>query len=63
MDAKKCDTCGKFYERYGGTRTTEFNTMFLFAVTRSNNEIARKEYDLCPECMKKIQDVLKGGRE
>lgn len=62
MNAKKCDACGKFYELYG-RRSGEYNTVVAYQVNARGTETEHKKYDLCPECMKKVQEVLKGGRE
>ena len=51
MRAMKCDRCGKFYEEHDGMLVdTELKRGFLER---------RKIYDLCPECMKELEDFLK----
>ena len=62
MNAKKCDACGKLYEHYG-KKTDDYNAVVLVMVNNSNSVRGRKDYDLCPECMKKVLEILKGGRE
>lgn len=50
MRAMKCDRCGKFYEEHEGMLVdTELKRGFLER---------RKTYDLCPECMKELEDFL-----
>lgn len=52
MRAMKCDRCGKFYEEHEGMLVdTELNRIYLRD---------RKTYDLCPECMKELENFLKG---
>lgn len=46
----KCDRCGKIYEEHKGmTVDTELARIYL------KN---RKTYDLCPDCMKELEDFL-----
>lgn len=62
MNAKKCDACGKFYEHYGNKRG-EYNTLYMQVNSKRGSEIECVAYDLCPECMEKVRETLKGGRE
>lgn len=63
--AKKCDRCGKLFEHYDGSK--EFkegeraNAVFLIDRDLDNKYWGRKSYDLCPECMKKLENFVKGG--
>lgn len=57
MDAKKCDRCGRFYEKYGGDKQAN-------AVRKINNDTAilctcEKTYEVCPECMRDFESWLK----
>ena len=64
MRARKCDRCGKLYESYAGSKDfkTNGNANGLLTIDRDmdNKYWSRKTYDLCPECMKKLQTFLKG---
>ena len=52
MRAMKCDRCGKIYKEHEGmTVDTELARIYLKD---------RKTYDLCPDCMKELEDFLKG---
>ena len=61
--AKKCDRCGKFYEYYAG-RNTEFkksgksNGLVLLDYDTKGGYWVNKSYDLCPECMRKLEAFL-----
>lgn len=65
MRAKKCDRCGKLFEHYDGIKefknTEKANALLLIDETLIINTGVRKSYDLCPECMKKLEDFLRGG--
>lgn len=65
MRAKKCDRCGKLFEHYDGIKefknTEKANALLLIDRDLDNKYWSRKSYDLCPECMKKLEDFLKGG--
>ena len=50
MRAMKCDRCGKFYEEHEG--------MLVDTVLKRKYWRDRKTYDLCPECMKELEDFL-----
>lgn len=64
MRAMKCDRCGKLYEHYDGSETFEktekANAVFLIDRDLDKKHWPRKTYDLCPECMRKFEDFLKG---
>ena len=46
-----CDRCGKIYKEHEGmTVDTELARIYLKD---------RKTYDLCPECMKELEDFFK----
>lgn len=65
MRAKKCDKCGKLYEHYDGNKefknTERANAVFLIDRDLDNKHWSRKTYDLCPDCMKKLEEFLNGG--
>lgn len=67
MRAKKCDRYGKLFEHYDGNKefknTEKANGFILIDRDLDNKYWGRKDYDLCPECMKKLEDFLKGGEE
>ena len=62
MQAMKCDRCGKFYEHYAGSKifyeTTKANAVSLIDIDLERKHYSRKTYDLCPECMKELEDFL-----
>ena len=54
MRAMKCDRRGKIYKEHEGmTVDTELARIYLKD---------RKTYDLCPDCMKDLEDFLVGTR-
>ena len=63
MRAKNCDRCGKLFEHYDGfkefKKTEKANALFLIDRDLNNNYWKRKDYDLCPECMAKLEQFLK----
>lgn len=65
MRAKKCDRCGKLFEHYDGVKefknTEKANALYLIDRDLDNKYWGRKSYDLCSECMKKLENFLKGG--
>ena len=62
MRAKKCDRCGKLFEHYDGAKefkhTERANAILLIDRDLDNKYWSRKSYDLCPECMKIIEELL-----
>lgn len=62
MRAKKCDRCGKLFEHYDGNKkfrnTEKANAILLIDRDLDNKYWARKSYDLCPDCMKMIEELL-----
>ena len=62
MRAKKCDRCGKLFEHYDGAKefkhTERANAILLIDRDLDNKYWSRKSYDLCPECMKMIEELL-----
>ena len=65
MRAMKCDRCGKFYNYYEGGKTfkdtEKANAVVLIDRDSERDYSSRKIYDLCPDCMKELEDFLKGG--
>lgn len=58
-DAKKCDRCGAYYDKYGDRDHAN-------AICVENDDFAGKvpcdkKYDLCPSCMAFIHEWLKNG--
>lgn len=64
MRAMKCDRCGKLYEHYDGNKafkeTEKANAISLIDRDLDKEYYSRKTYDLCPDCMRKFEDFLKG---
>lgn len=61
MDAKKCDRCGAFYDRYGTkTQATEIR---LINGDTCNKCACDKAYELCPECMKEVETWINAKRD
>lgn len=61
MDAKKCDRCGKFYDEYNVKDEQSPNSFRLLRKTENRVNYKLDEYDLCPECMAKLQEWLQKG--
>ena len=62
-DAKKCDICGTYYDRYntskaGGVCPNQIT--FQQETTTSVNDF--KTYDACPNCLKDIADFIESRR-
>ena len=55
MIAVKCDRCGKLYEN---PEYTQDITVSKYIHPYGNNQ-----YDLCPECQKKLEEFLKGEKQ
>lgn len=62
MQAMKCDRCGKFYAYYAGGKTfketEKANGLMFIDMDLERKHWNRKIYDLCPKCMKKLEDFL-----
>ena len=62
MRAMKCDRCGKLYEHYDGSKqfknTEKANGLQLTDTDLNRNYWDRKSYDLCPDCMDKLEKFL-----
>ncbi len=62
--ARKCDRCGKFYEQYKGnevSKNEKANGLFLVDKDWNEEYYRRKVYDLCPDCMRKLESFSKGS--
>ena len=56
MDAKKCDRCGSFYEKYGNNLIA--NGVYVQNLDECSKCKCDKKYELCPRCMKSFEDWL-----
>lgn len=61
MNAKKCDRCGKFYDYYNGNKNKESANAIKFVENARDGVYGCSLYDLCPECMSKLQEWLMKG--
>lgn len=65
--AKKCDRCGKLYEYYSGN--TEFKNSerangVIFVDNDCNRQYwSRRSYDLCIDCMRKLEAFIKNEED
>lgn len=61
MDAKKCDRCGAFYDKYGSSKqATEIK---IINGDTCNRCACDKSYELCPECMREVETWINEKRE
>lgn len=65
-DAMKCDRCGKYYDYYfkrevSGKNVRSQNSISLYLKDDYGNLADKKCYDLCPECMAKLEEFLEGN--
>lgn len=70
--AYKCDACGKMYEHIPSDRLIEFkinsnnrrvkNVIVFTCLTNSGTEI-QESFDVCPDCLAKIVNIMRGGKE
>ncbi len=63
--ALMCDNCKVYFSykvlRYGLDKPTyEDLNNIAFSFTNENGQRLYRAYDICPECMKKVKDVLSG---
>lgn len=63
MRAKKCDRCGKLYEHYDGSKkfrdTEKANALILIDRDLDNKYWSHRSFDLCPDCMKRLEVFIK----
>lgn len=61
MNAKKCDRCKVLYEEYNAkSYDADPNCLGLYQGESGGIYYLLKRIDLCPECMAKLQEWLKG---
>lgn len=54
--ARKCDICGKFYERYNERPDPKNTNAIMFVnITANGNYCDNSTADCCPECMSFIR--------
>lgn len=66
MQAKKCDRCGRFYENYDGRKAfhkSQSNSLSLRDTDCEGKFWKRDRFDLCEDCMTKLESFLYGGAE
>lgn len=66
MLARKCDRCGRLYEPYDGRKVfpkSEANSLALKDTDCKGNSWRRGFFDLCEDCMAKLETFLYGGDE
>ena len=62
MIARKCNRCGKLYERYNETRNPKKANGFRFLNIDINQDAYQHEkLDLCPECMEELHAWFKNA--
>lgn len=65
--AMKCNRCGKFYACYDGNieiKNSELsNGVILTNKDLDNGYWERKSYDLCPDCMRKLEIFIKNDAD
>lgn len=58
-NAKKCDICGKLYEKYNGNKGDNgYNTIELTRVSFEGHIANFDTMDCCPNCMNAILDLI-----
>lgn len=55
LNGYKCDACGKFYER---NEEKDKNGLPATGIGILNIKLGITRYDLCDECLKKVQDIV-----
>lgn len=57
MNARKCDRCGKFYEKYGikSGCSNKPNGILYATLYDDHTYYSSKSFDLCPECMDELK--------
>ena len=66
MKAKKCDRCGRLYEHYDGREAfpkSRSNSLELRDTDLKETFWQRDCFDLCEDCMAKLESFLYGGAE
>lgn len=66
MQAKKCDRCGRLYENYSGRKAFPKSLSNSIGLRDTDCEGAfwpRDCFDLCEDCMTKLESFLYGGAD
>lgn len=66
MLAKKCDRCGRLYECYDGRKVfpkSLSNSISLRDTDCEGKFWSRARFDLCEDCMTKLESFLYGGAD
>lgn len=66
MKAKKCDRCGRLYEHYDGIKAfpnLRSNSIELRDTDIEEKYWQRARFDLCKDCMAKLESFLYGGAD
>lgn len=66
MLAKKCDRCGRLYEHYDGQKVfpkSRSNSLSLRDTDCERKFWTRDCFDLCEDCMTKLESFLYGGAD
>lgn len=60
MNAKKCDLCENFYDNYGKgeTNANGISKVYLPLNNMVERSCAINTYDLCPDCMRVIEETI-----
>lgn len=65
--ANKCDRCGKLYEHYDGGKifkdSEKANGVMLIDRDLDNEYWPLNSYDLCPDCMRKLEKFIKNDAD
>lgn len=63
-NAKKCDRCKRFYDRYNEKNDRKrINALVPANVDGRGKYWAHNEIELCPECMDEFNDWMKNSRK
>lgn len=66
MLARKCDRCGRLYEQYDGQKAfprSRANSIQLRDTDSDEKYWTRDHFDLCEDCMAKLESFLYGGAD
>lgn len=61
--ARKCDVCGGLYELYNTSYDRSRSNAIRMVKYDGEGYLNVKTYDLCPNCMKAIEDVIEERRK
>lgn len=64
-DAKKCDVCGKLYEKYNMSGKGNHNGIQIVQIDSCEcaNQAQTIYMDCCPDCMRAIKSVIDSRKE